>query len=109
MANQVIISGLTGIMPALIWLWFWLHEDRRHPEPRSLLTLTFVLGAIAVIPAYFIEKELYQYFPFDLGNTSTLIIGILLWAAIEELLKFGMVYFAAFHDRNYNEPVDAMV
>lgn len=109
MANQVTIAGLTGVLPALIWLWFWLHEDRRHPEPRSLLTLTFILGAIAVIPAYFIEKGLYQYFPFDLGNKNTLIIGILLWAAIEELLKFGMVYFAVFHDRHYNEPVDAMV
>jgi protease PrsW len=109
MANQIILAGATGIVPALIWLWFWLKEDRRHPEPRSLLTLVFGLGALAVIPAFLIERQLYHYFSFNLEDKNALLAGVLVWSAVEETLKFLMVYFAAFHDRNYNEPVDAMV
>ena len=25
--------------PVLLWLWFWLKEDARHPEPRGLIVL----------------------------------------------------------------------
>ncbi|MEA1929659.1 MAG: PrsW family glutamic-type intramembrane protease [Patescibacteria group bacterium] len=109
MANQIISAAILGLLPALIWLWFWLKEDRRHPEPRGLLALVFVVGAVAVIPAYLLEKGLYGYFPFDLGNQSWLIGGVLIWSAIEEILKFGAVYLVAFHNRSYDEPVDAMV
>lgn len=109
MANQVIIATGAGLLPALIWLWFWLKEDRRHPEPRSLLAIVFVLGALAVIPAYLIERRLYQYIAFDLNDKTWLFIGVLVWAAVEEILKLLMVYFAAFHNRDYDEPVDTMV
>ena len=109
MANQVVIAAGTGLLPALIWLWFWLKEDRRHPEPRSLLAFVFALGALAVIPAYLIERQLYQYFSFRLDDKTWLLAGVLIWAAVEEALKLLMVYFAAFHHRDYDEPVDAMV
>ena len=40
---------LGGILPALIWLAFWLREDYKHPEPRGLILRTFLLGMGAVI------------------------------------------------------------
>ena len=26
------LSFVGGILPALIWLWFWLKEDKENPE-----------------------------------------------------------------------------
>ena len=40
---------LGGILPALVWLAFWLREDYKHPEPRGLVFRTFIFGMIAVI------------------------------------------------------------
>jgi RsiW-degrading membrane proteinase PrsW (M82 family) len=39
---------LTAVLPALLWLFFWLREDRFHPEPRGLLILTFLAGGLVV-------------------------------------------------------------
>jgi len=50
------LSFVGGILPALIWLWFWLKEDKENPEPKGLLFLTFILGMIAVIIILPLEK-----------------------------------------------------
>jgi len=44
---------LIGFLPVLIWLFFWLSEDRQKPEPRSLIFSIFVLGMLSVFLAYF--------------------------------------------------------
>ena len=40
-----LLSFLLGLIPALIWLWFWLKEDA-HPEPAKNITLSFLGGSI---------------------------------------------------------------
>jgi len=45
-AETVIYVLLGGIVPTLLWLWFWRREDRLHPEPRRLILLAFVLYAL---------------------------------------------------------------
>jgi RsiW-degrading membrane proteinase PrsW (M82 family) len=47
---------LSGILPALLWLWFWLKEDNLHPEPRSLLIGSFIAGMIVVVFAIFFKN-----------------------------------------------------
>ena len=37
-----------GILPALLWLWFWLHEDRLHPEPRKTIMFMFLSRNVIV-------------------------------------------------------------
>ena len=67
---------LAGLLPALLWLIFWLREDNLHPEPRSLVAGTFLSGMVVVVIAVFLEKyaadiiadEKYRY---------------IAWAAIE--------------------------
>ena len=36
------IAFLAGLIPALFWLWFWLREDKAHPEPRALIATSFI-------------------------------------------------------------------
>ncbi len=93
---------LSGILPALLWLWFWLKEDNLHPEPRSILIGSFVAGMIVVIFAIFLEK-----FVADLVSNET--TRYILWAGIEELVKFLAVGIIAFGTSNMDEPIDAMI
>ena len=54
--TTVIAASLGGLLPALAWLWFWLREDSKHPEPRRLIALAFLAGMVAVAVAIPLEK-----------------------------------------------------
>lgn len=92
---------LTGLVPALLWLWFWLREDRRQPEPTGLIALSFIAGAIAVP----------LVIPFQ--QTAGLVFSgtalIIAWSLVEEVFKVGAAYFAALRTRAMNEPIDAVI
>ena len=90
-----------GILPALLWLWFWLQEDKLHPEPRSRILFAFWGGMVVVALTYPIERYIYGHF----GLTTTTFI---LWAAVEEILKYGAAWFTALRSKAYDEPIDAL-
>lgn len=90
---------LTGVIPALLWLFFWLREDRFQPEPRGLLILTFIAGAITV----FLITPLEQ-FAIATGLAGT--ERILFFAAVEEIAKFGVVFMIDFNSSYLDEPID---
>ncbi len=90
-------------MPALIWLAFWLREDKRAPEPKGLIAKTFFLGMLAVILVIPLQKGLENLVPtlsFSL---------IILWALLEESFKFLAGYVGGLHNREDNEPIDSLV
>ena len=90
---------LTGIIPTLLWLFFWLREDRFQPEPRGLLILTFFAGALVV----FLVLPLEQFVK-HLGVIGT--EKVLFFAAAEELAKFGVVFLIDFNSSYLDEPID---
>lgn len=91
-----------GLLPSLIWLSFFLKKDC-HPEPKYLISKTFLMGIIISPLAIFLQLILIKA-----GlNTG---INFLLWAAlIEELLKFYAIKFIVLNNPNFDEPVDAMI
>jgi RsiW-degrading membrane proteinase PrsW (M82 family) len=90
-----------GILPALLWLWFWIQEDKLHPEPRGRIMLAFWGGMVAVLAAYPLERAVHSAY----GLTLTTII---LWALIEEVLKLAAACLTALRSKKvYDEPVDA--
>jgi protease PrsW len=97
-----------GIVPALVWLWFWLKEDSRHPEPKRLIVITFIAGMLVVPVAYVLE----QIANFFTNNTVILFSS---WAAIEEILKYAAAYIVAFRkeclDKSLclDEAIDPMI
>ena len=104
----VILALSGGVVPALVWLWFWLKEDAAHPEPKRLIFAAFIAGMTAVPIAFFAEKFAFSY----LGTGLAVIIA---WTAIEELLKYGGAYVVAFRsvclDRSVcvDEPLDPLI
>lgn len=97
-----ILSFFVGLIPALVWLWFWLKEDA-HPEPVKNLTLSFLGGMLAVLLVLPLQKLVYDY----LSNSGALAFS--LWATLEELAKFGFVYYIALKRKVADEPVDDMI
>lgn len=96
-----------GLFPALIWLWFWMHESHDHKEPRTTLWLTFVCGMCAVFLVY----PLQRIAEWATGQSPGTWTVILIWAALEEILKYLAAYFTALRDRVhiFDEPIDAFV
>lgn len=100
--TNIFYALLAGILPALLWLWFWLKEDNLHPEPRNLLTITFIAGCVSVIIAIIFEKVAQ-----DLITDS--VYKYIAWASIEEIVKFIAVGVVALHSKYLDEPIDAMI
>lgn len=92
------VSG--GIIPALLWLWFWLKEDNK-PEPKKIILKTFIGGMIAIFFAL-----VFEYLAsFYLSG----IILILAWSFIEEVFKYLAAWRFAMTKKCFDEPVDAMI
>lgn len=100
--ENIIYALLSGILPALIWLWFWLKEDNLHPEPRRLIAITFICGGIVVLLAIFFEQIVANNVTADVNR-------YILWAGIEEVLKFIVVTAVFARSKNIDEPIDAMI
>lgn len=99
----ILYALLGGILPALVWLFFWLREDRRHPEPKRLVLKTFLFGMLAVPFVIPLQKGVENLFP------AFLLLQILLWACLEEGIKFLAGYFGGLHSVEDNEPVDPLI
>lgn len=100
-AETLFYSLFGGILPALVWLFFWLREDAQRPEPRGLIMLTFFCGMLAV--PLVIPFQRLTYLPLNELMTFTL------WATIEEVFKFGAAYFVALRSREDDEPLDPLI
>lgn len=96
-----------GLFPALIWLWFWMHEHHEHHEPRNTIWLTFLVGMSAV----FIVYPFQQIATYLIGGNENTWNTLLSWAAIEECAKYLVAFAIALRLRNdiFDEPIDAFV
>jgi len=92
---------LGGLLPALLWLWFWLKEDKKRPEPRGLIVFAFAAGMIAVPLVLPLERFAAIHF--------TGFLMLMLWAASEEILKYLAAFFSVLKRKEMDEPVDAVM
>lgn len=100
-SKNVILAILSGALPAILWLWFWLRqEDKEEPEPIGLIILSFIVGSLLVFVAIWMEK---YSLPF-LDNNNTL--QVIVWAGIEEILKMLGIMTIISGSHIINEPID---
>jgi RsiW-degrading membrane proteinase PrsW (M82 family) len=102
--NTIFLSLIGGVLPALLWLWFWLKEDRLHPEPKLRVIMVFIAGMVSVFLVLPLEK-----FVFTASLSTVSVVTILLWASIEELSKYVVAYFTALKNKVVDEPIDAII
>ncbi|HET8581250.1 MAG TPA: PrsW family glutamic-type intramembrane protease [Candidatus Paceibacterota bacterium] len=99
----IAIAILGGILPALLWLWFWLREDSTHPEPRRLIALAFLAGALSIAIVIPTEKFVAGY--FALAGAAMFSA----WAVIEETGKYLAARLTVLGRRENDEPVDSVI
>ncbi len=99
---NLIYALLAGVLPTLLWLWFWLREDNLHPEPKSVIAVSFILG-IAVVPLAVVVE---QFVGNLIRDESYRYIA---WAAVEELCKVFAVLLIILKSKNVDEPIDIMI
>lgn len=97
-----IYALLAGIIPGFLWLWFWLREDRLHPEPRLLILISF-LGGMAAVPLVLpFEQFVHEHLTDDRQI-------LFLWALIEESFKFIAAYILVLRRKADDEPLDPLI
>ncbi len=93
------IAFLAGIIPSLLWLSFWLQEDKKKPEPKDVLSVVFFMGIIAVIFVVPIQQLIQD----QITNPEWKLV---LWATAEEVVKYFAVIIVLYKTNLADEPID---
>jgi RsiW-degrading membrane proteinase PrsW (M82 family) len=93
------LAFVGGIIPSLLWLWFWLNEDNKKSEPKGLLTGIFILGMVAVACVLPVQKYIQ-------AHTNSFDWQIILWALTEEVFKYLAVAVIVYRQDENGEPID---
>jgi len=101
---------LLGILPSVIWLFYYLRKDA-NPEPKLLVLKIFFWGMASALPAVFIEKGFFEAVKkFSLSPNSAIILNTFLGIAlVEETLKYLVVRSKMLNHPEFNESIDAML
>ncbi|MCR4285793.1 MAG: PrsW family intramembrane metalloprotease [Candidatus Kaiserbacteria bacterium] len=95
------IAFLAGLIPALFWLWFWLREDRAHPEPKALIGTSFIAGMLIVPLVLPLQEFAMERF---VGDNL-----IFVWVIIEEICKYSAALIVVLWNKAVDEPIDAII
>lgn len=95
------IAFLSGLIPALFWLWFWLREDKARPEPRILIITSFIAG-ILIVPLV-LPLQQFAMSRFTGDNL------VFVWVIIEEVLKYSAALVVVLWNKAVDEPIDAII
>ena len=87
--------------PAALLLKYVLVRDKYKREPRRLIGITFLLGALGIIPATIIELLL--------GFNNILVTTFLSVAVVEETMKYLAVRVKAYNSSSFSEVMDGIV
>jgi len=92
---------LLAVAPAALLLKYVLVRDKYKREPIRLIAITFLLGALGIIPATILELLL--------GFNNILATTFLSVAVIEETMKYLAVRAKAYNSSDFNEVMDGVV
>lgn len=97
--SSVILAITVGLLPSVIWLAFWLYLARDRREPFWIMTTCFILGGLGVFLATFIQHSLQS-------TVTSMTTRVVVWAAVEEVIKFGVFYIIAYRSAYDKEALD---
>ena len=110
MDYTIIIYIIFGILPSLVWLFYYLRKDL-HPEPQKKILQIFLWGVISTVPVFFVQMGL-QYLLAKFNLTSGLyniIDWFLIIALSEEFFIYLVIKFKVISSPELDEPLDLML
>jgi len=99
---------IIAITPAIIILGAIYLSDREDREPMKMLMLTYVFGALSVIPSIIVEEFLLQFNVFS-GTAKAFYNAFIVAALTEEFFKRLVVTRLPFQSKHFNEKLDGIV
>lgn len=110
MDYKIVIYVIFGLLPSLIWLFYYLAKDA-HPEPKKTILKIFLWGALITLPVFFVQIGLtYLLNLADLNSVATAFIyWFLIIALSEEIFKYLVVKFKVLNSSDLDEPLDIML
>lgn len=116
LTTTIFLSFLAGFIPALIWLFYFLREDKKNPEPTHRILNTFVYGMVTV-PIALVFQQIVNALFLQGRNIENLfftdympaIITLILWASFEEVVKYLAAYKGGISKKDNNEPIDPII
>lgn len=96
-----------AIAPGIAICLFIFHRDAYNREPKRNLVAAFLLGALGVYPAAFLERLLIL--PGNKSFWALLSTAFFCVALVEEGVKFLAVRFYAYNRKSFDEPLDGIV
>jgi RsiW-degrading membrane proteinase PrsW (M82 family) len=99
---------LLTFLPGLLILFYFVYSDR-FKEPKKIILITFILGIVIGYPAGYLNHYVARFFSNGNIINDALVGGAFAGAIVEEILKFLILYFYIFKQKEFNEPMDAIV
>ncbi len=109
--RDLILIPVLSLLPCALWLWYFASQSRYKKPAPKVIGLTFLCGALATIPAFFISFGGQTLVGSVLGRNqwTHLVVLCLVVAPIEELLKLLVVYAYPYRRPEFDEPLDGVV
>ncbi len=103
--------------PGIALAVYIYYSDKWEPEPKLMVSKTFLLGGFACFPASYMESALENIFGLEkafVGNSSFfgwqhVFYAFVVVALVEEFCKFLFLKGFIYDDREFNEPFDGIV
>ena len=109
--QQIIFIPLISLLPCVLWLWYFSTRSQYKSPAVKVLGWTFLFGAIATVPALGLNlfgQSLFLTF-FGRNESSHILVLLFVVGPVEELIKLLVVYFYAFRQPEFDEPLDGVI
>jgi len=105
---MIVLSLILGFLPGFAWLIFYVKEEETHPEPKRLIILAFAAGIVSGVIAIILEG-LVQGAAVGASVGELSLAALVIFALIEEGMKFLAAYLSIGKNRIARNPVDLMI
>ena len=99
---------LITIGPSLALMLYFILSDK-FKEPKKIIIITFLFGVLITIPAGYLNYFIDKHFENESVINNALLHGFFSGGLVEETLKFLVLYFYVLKEKEFNEPMDAIV
>lgn len=101
-----------AIAPGLAIILYIYYKDPYNKEPKKYLLVSFILGAVSIIPAFILETG-GKFIFGEISSYSTVqfeaFFAFVIIGCSEEGCKFAMVRLYAYPKKAFDEPFDGII
>jgi len=105
---MIFLVLILGILPGFAWLVFYVREEETHRESKRLILFAFMAGMAFGLIAVVLEN-LLNTAASGIGIAELSVLGLVIFALIEEAAKFCGAYLTIGRSKIMHDPVDIMI